>query len=132
MKYYFAKFTRKRGQVEVKFPDLAGCVTFGKSWEEAYENAVDVLAGWLANAETQFIRTPSSKEKLEGGKGELIPIAIDEKILKNYEASRRFNVSFPANTLTKVDEYRKVKGLKRSALLLKAVEEYLENHAVEV
>lgn len=132
MKYYFAKFTRKRGQVEVKFPDLAGCVTFGKSWEEAYENAVDVLAGWLANAETQFIKTPSSKKKLEGGKGELIPIAVDEKILKNYEASKRFNVSFPANTLTKVDEYRKAKGLKRSSLLLKAVEEYLENHAVEV
>ncbi len=132
MKYYFARFTRKRGQVEVGFPDLAGCVTFGKSWEEAYENAVDVLAGWLANAEAQFIKTPSSKKELEGGKGELIPIAVDEKILKNYEASKRFNVSFPAHTLMKVDEYRKAKGLKRSSLLLKAVEEYLENHAVEV
>ncbi len=131
MKYYFAKFKTNEEHIEVEFPDLAGCVTYGNSWEEAYENAVDVLAGWLANAEAQFIKDPSSKEKLEEDDGELTPIPVDEKILQNYEVSKRFNVTFPASFLTRIDQYRKLNGLKRSTLLLKAAEEYLENHAVE-
>ena len=131
MKYYFAEFKEADENIEVEFPDLMGCVTFGSSFEEAYENAVDVLAGWLANAEDQFIKPPSTKEDLASVKGELTPIPIDEKILQRYEVSKRFNVTFPASYLNKVDEYRKVNGLKRSTLLLKAVEEYLENHAVE-
>jgi hypothetical protein len=48
------------------------------------ENASDVLAGWLANAEPQFVKEPSSK------------------------------------------------GLKRSIVLRKATEEYLQKQSVEV
>lgn len=40
------------------FPDLIGCVTFGKDWDEAIDNATDVLAAWLANAEPKFIKKP--------------------------------------------------------------------------
>ena len=128
MKYYYAAFTKNNGQVEVEFPDLSGCVTFGESWEEAYENAVDVLAGWLANAEPQFIKSPSVREELEGEEKTLMPIPVDEKRMQNDEASKRFNVYFPLSALERVDEFRKARGLKRSTLLLKAVEEYLDNH----
>jgi len=128
MKYYYAELKRDSGQVEVEFPDLPGCVTFGENWEEAYENAIDVLAGWLAHAEPQFIKPPSQHEDLIGRQGELIPIPVDEKIMQQYEISKRFNVIFPASALERVDLYRKNIGLKRSTLLLKAVEEYLENH----
>ena len=52
-----------------------------------------------------------------------------KKMMQSYETSKRFNVIFPVCALKRVDEFRKEKGLKRSTLLLKAVEEYLENHA---
>ncbi len=113
------------------FPDLVGCVTFGDSWKEAYENAVDVLAGWLAHAEKTFIKEPSSRKTIQQDCGELIPVPVEEKILQRYQVSKRFNVTFPSGALEKVDEFRKKRGLKRSTLLLKAVEEYLENHTAE-
>jgi len=130
MKHYFAHFT-KSGIVEVEFPDLPGCATFGDTWDEAYENAVDVLAGWLAHAEPEFVQPPSLRESLSAESGELVPIPVNEKIMQQYETSKRFNVIFPASALQRVDEYRKAKGLKRSTLLLKAAEEYLEHHASE-
>jgi len=65
MKYYHAIFTKTEEAVEVEFPDLPGCVTFGDTYDEAYQNAVDVLAGWLANAEQQFVRPPSPHETFE-------------------------------------------------------------------
>lgn len=131
MEYYYGVFIKNGKQIEVEFPDLPGCVTFGDTWEEAYDNAIDVLAGWLTNAEKQFVNTPSSHEMLEKDKtGELVPIPIDKKIMESYETSKRFNVIFPLGTLERVDEFRKTQGLKRSTLLLKAVEEYFESHHI--
>ena len=87
MNYYYAEFKNNDVQVEVEFPDLPGCVTFGEDWEEAYENAIDVLSGWLAHAEIQFIQKPSQHEKLINRQGELIPIPVDEKIMQRYQKS---------------------------------------------
>ncbi len=128
MKYYYAIFKQNMDSVEVVFPDLEGCVTFGENWDEAIDNATDVLAAWLANAEIQFIKNPSSYNALvdKYGKANLIPIALDERILESYEELKRFNVIFPSKLLKKVDTYRKKTGLKRSTLLKIATEEYLD------
>ena len=127
MKYYYAIFKHGKDSIEVEFPDLKGCVTFGDNWDEALENATDVLAAWLANAESQFINDPSSYQDLRKiHKDEkLVPIALDEKILESYEELKRFNVIFPSRLLKKVDDFRRRTGLKRSTLLKIATEEYL-------
>jgi predicted RNase H-like HicB family nuclease len=127
MKYYYAIFKHSKDSVEVEFPDLSGCATFGKDWDEALVNATDVLAAWLANAEPQFINKPSSFKKLsiKFENEKLVPIAIDENILESYEELKRINIIFPSQLLRKVDEFRKETGLKRSTLLKIATEEYL-------
>ena len=127
MKYYYAIFKHSKDAVEVEFPDLKGCVTFGDNWDEALENATDVLAAWLANAETKFIKDPSSYQELQKKfkDAKLVPIALDEKIVESYEELKRFNVIFPSRLLKKVDDYRRRTGLKRSTLLKIATEEYL-------
>ncbi len=127
MKYYYAIFKHSNNAVEVEFPDLSGCVTFGDNWDEAMENATDVLAAWLANAEIQFVKKPSAFQDLEKKykTAKLVPIALDEKILASYEELKRFNVIFPSRLLKKVDDFRKRTGLKRSTLLKIATEEYL-------
>src|SRR5207245_6818275 len=100
---------------------LQGCVTFGKDWEEALENAQDALAAWLANAEPAFIKEPSKHHELEHlsnkANGELIPILIDENIMASYQKLKRFNVIFPVEVLKQIDKFRKKKGLKRSTFL---------------
>jgi len=133
MKFYYAIFRKTSEAIEVEFPDLRGCVTFGRTRDEAIENATDVLAGWLANAESQFVKEPSSYEELKNKfkNDELISIAVDENIMQHYEASKKFNVVFPATLLSKVDQFTKEKGLKRSLVLRKATEEYLQKQSIE-
>jgi len=63
MKYYYAIFKHSKATVEVEFPDLTGCLTFGTNRDEALENATDVLAAWLANAESHFVKEPSSYQE---------------------------------------------------------------------
>ncbi len=128
MKHYYALFKKSKDAIEVEFPDLIGCVTFGKDWEEALQNAEDVLAAWLARADQQFVKPASTYTELEHLEGKLIPIAVDEKILASYQNAGNFNVIFPFEILQKIDAFRKRMGMKRSVFLQKAAEEYLEHH----
>jgi len=128
MKQYYALFKSTKNAVEVEFPDLDGCVTFGKDWDEAYENAIDVLAAWLAHAQPSYVKIPSKHKALKHLKGELVPVPVDEKVLESYEELKRINIIIPAGILDKIDGYRKKVGLKRSTFLVHAAEEYLERH----
>lgn len=129
MKHYYAIFKETNEAIEVEFPDLQGCFTFGKDWEEALENAEDALATWLVNSEPQFIKEPSKHNELEHlSDGKLIPILLNENILAFYRKLKRFNVIFPADMLRKVDKFRKIEGLKRSTFLQKAAEAYIQQH----
>lgn len=130
MRHYYALFKKTDEAIEVEFPDLLGCVTFGKDWEEALENAEDVLAAWLVNAESEFIKEPSKHHELENsvGEGEIVPILVSEKIMASYQKLKRFNVIFSAEVLKKIDKFRKKEGLKRSTFLQKAAEAYLQQH----
>ena len=128
MKYYYALFTRTEDAIEVAFPDLEGCVTFGKDWEEAIQNAEDVVAAWLAHADPPFVNTPSTHDELKHLRGELIPISVNEHLIESYQELKRFNVIFPLQTLHRVDVFRKKTGLKRSTFLQIAAEEYIQHH----
>ncbi len=51
---YFAVFDpAKEGGYNVSFPDFPGCVTFGKTFEEAKEKAKEVLELWLEELASQ-------------------------------------------------------------------------------
>lgn len=128
MKKYFAIFKKTDEATEVEFPDLEGCVTFGKDYDEAYNNAVDALAGWMAYADPKFIIESSAYEELKGKKGLVVPIPLDQSLLESYEEKKRFNVIFSKSILERVDAFRRRTGLKRSTVLEKAAEEYLERH----
>lgn len=132
MKYYYAIFTKTTEAIEVEFPDLPGCVTFGDTWEEAYENAVDVLAGWFAHAEPQFVKEPSFHQQLEHAAGEIVPVPLEEPLLQSYQESKRIHVTFPVSVLKQVDQFRAQYGMKRSTLFLKAVTDYIERHQKSV
>ena len=99
MKCYYAVFKKTREAVELEFPDLPGCVPFGKDWDEALANAIDVLAAWLAHAEPQFISEPSSYKTLEKLDGILVPIPVDKEIMSSYQELKRFNGISPSEEL---------------------------------
>ena len=64
MRYYYAIFKKNNEAIEVEFPDLQGCYTFGKDWEEALEHAEDALAAWRVHAEPEFFKLNIAKTGL--------------------------------------------------------------------
>ncbi len=51
---YFAVFDpAEEGGYNVSFPDFPGCVTFGRTFEEAKEMAQEVLELWIEELESQ-------------------------------------------------------------------------------
>jgi len=65
---------------------------------------------------------------LKNTAGQIIPIPLDEKLMSDYENSGRFSVTFPADVLEQLDSLGKIRGLNRSAILIRAAEEYMKNH----
>lgn len=56
---YFAVFDpAKEGGYNVSFPDFPGCVTFGRSFEEAKKKAKEVLELWLEELTSQKQKIP--------------------------------------------------------------------------
>jgi predicted RNase H-like HicB family nuclease len=85
MKHYLAIFTKITQTVEVKFPDLEGCLTFGKDWEEELKHAEDLLASWLAHTEAEFIKDPSKHHKLKHLSGDIVTVALNKYIIASYQ-----------------------------------------------
>ena len=129
-KRYYAIFTETRDAVEVEFPDIDGCVTFGGEFEEAYDMAVDVLAAMLMSSETQFIREPSTYKELKDQYPDavLVPVPVDKKIMDLYAEKKRINVVFTVNVLSMIDEKRGKLGIRdRSKFISDGMLEYLKN-----
>jgi len=56
---YFAVFDpAKEGGYNVSFPDFPGCVTFGRTFEEAKEKAKEILELWLEELASRRQKIP--------------------------------------------------------------------------
>ena len=95
-KFYYGIFTEEDGNILVSVPDVEICATFGASFEEALENAIDALAGCLSVPET-IVHKRTSKSTLEKQNpgAQIIPVPVDKDIMKSYEVQKRFNRDFP-------------------------------------
>jgi predicted RNase H-like HicB family nuclease len=105
----------------VSFPDFPGCVTAGKSIEEARLMAEEALAfhieGMIEDGEQ--IPAPSSLDEIMKVREnrEAVAFLVDAKIA---ERAIRINVSIPEKELRAIDAYAQTRGLSRSGLFLKA------------
>jgi len=82
------------GSYTVIFPDLPGCVTEGKSLENALYMADDALAQWLGYSIEQGISIPpaSRRESIGAEKGEFVNLV---RVVVRDNRSVRRTVSIP-------------------------------------
>jgi predicted RNase H-like HicB family nuclease len=131
-KHYYGVFTKSKEAIEVEIPDVKGCVTFGKDFDEAYDLAIDALAAVLANSEPQFIKSkPSTFEetskKYNSKNQTVFPVPVDETIMQSYAPKKRINVVFPVDVLSKIDETRgRVGERNRSKFITDVMREYTQ------
>lgn len=123
----FIAYLRKEGKSDygVEFPDVPGCITAGRTLDEARAMAAEALAGHVAALEAEGlpVPAPSSMEELASdphrGDAVLILVDLQPELLK----TERVNVMIPRSLLGRIDA---ASGGNRSRFLVRAAERVLE------
>ncbi|MDB5597260.1 MAG: hypothetical protein JWM36_4221 [Hyphomicrobiales bacterium] len=113
----------------VSFPDLPGCVTAGKSLEEARVMAQEALtlhvAGMIEDGEA--IPAPTSLDEIMAdpeNEGSIAVLALAPAVAPK---AVRVNVTLPDDLLGRVDRYAEAHGMSRSGFLAQAAKRAMED-----
>ncbi|MGX7112537.1 type II toxin-antitoxin system HicB family antitoxin [Gemella cuniculi] len=97
MKYmYYAVFTQENDYIDITFPDLKGCITFGDNLEEALYMSKDALEGYLLVLEDEKKNIPKSStyQELQSNLNEnqqLQLINVDTEFVRRKEENKSVN-----------------------------------------
>ncbi|GGK33582.1 type II toxin-antitoxin system HicB family antitoxin [Salinarimonas ramus] len=108
----------------VSFPDLPGCVTAGRTLDEARAMAQEALALHLDGLDEDGLPAPeaSSLDAVMSDAQNRDGVAILVEVPARPTRAVRINVTFPEDALERVDRYAEAQGLSRSGFLLRAAE----------
>lgn len=114
-----------KSEFGVSFPDFPGCITAGKSIDEAKDMAHDALSlhikGMLEDGE--IIPAPSKLENIMedpdfSDAAALLVVSVSE----DKPRSVRLNITVPEDMLRKIDFVAKKRGMSRSSFLVHAAQ----------
>ena len=132
MKQYIAFISTDGPTFSVVFPDLPGCISAGKNYEDAVRMAHEALSGHIEcmiDAKLK-IPEPSSLEKIkrkwpewkDWKKSDYTTVLI--ALVPSHE-TRRYTISMDSSLMARIDAITK----NRSAFLSRAAEEFLGTKA---
>ena len=117
-----------KSEYGVSFPDFPGCVTAGRSIDEAREMAQDALALHIQGmaADGEKIPTPSKLDDIlaQPDYSDAAAILV-VGVAETKPHTVRVNVSLPEDTLRKIDRIAKKRGMSRSSFLVHAAEKVI-------
>jgi predicted RNase H-like HicB family nuclease len=106
----------------VSFPDLPGCVTAGKTLDEARAMASEALAlhlaGMTEDGEPQPV--PASLEAIMADRANREAVAILVDPPKTTPRAVRVNITLPEDVLAIIDRHAKARGLTRASFIAQA------------
>jgi predicted RNase H-like HicB family nuclease len=124
-----------KSDFSVDFPDFPGCVTAGKTLEEARKMAQEALEGHI-EVMLEYgepIPEPSTAEKIMSDPENKDAVAFIVTVHAKKPKAVRINITFPEDILQKVDQYVKDKPrLNRSKFLAELAEKSLGGRATSV
>lgn len=111
----------------VSFPDLPGCVTAGKTLDEARGLAGEALAFHLEGMAEDGVAAPepSAIEVIMAERGNRDAVAFLVDPPKSQAKAVRINITLPSDVLDEIDRYAESKGLSRSSFLARAAKKEL-------
>lgn len=110
----------------VSFPDFPGCVTAGKTIDEAKDMAQEALSGHVKIMQEfeEKIPEPSSLETIVSSSENADAIAFFIVTIQSKKTKKiRVNITVPEDDLLQIDTVAKQYGMTRSAFLLKAAQD---------
>lgn len=115
----------------VSFPDLPGCVTAGRTLDEARAMAAEALALHLAGLaeDGEDVPAPSSLEVIMAERANRDAVAFLVPAPPRAVRTVRVNVTLPEDVLAEVDRYAEAHGYTRSGFLAAAAKRAMEETA---
>jgi predicted RNase H-like HicB family nuclease len=111
----------------VDFPDFPGCVTAGKTLEEAHKMASEALRfhikGMLEDGER--IPEPTSLDVIMAD--HVNAGAVPFLVMAPESKTKRVNITLPKSALEEIDAYARRRKMSRSAFLLEAAKRVMES-----
>lgn len=112
----------------VSFPDFPGCVTAGRTLDEARAMAEDALALHIEGmvADNEAIPEASSLESIMSDPENRDGVAILVRAASPVAKTVRVNITLPEDVLAAIDQYSESHGLTRSGFLAKAAKDAMK------
>ena len=132
MRYYIALIHKDAdSDYGVSFPDLPGCVTDGRTLDEARGMAAEALALHIEGlaADGADIPPPSALETIMANEGYRDGVATLVPAPTAEGEKARVNVMLPKDVLADADRYAKAHGINRSEFIALAIKHELERAA---
>ena len=121
MEYIAYLHKERKSNFGVSFPDFPGCISAGKTLEEARRNALEALGLHIAGMleEGEEIPPPSNLDSLaddvamKDAVAFLVDVDIEDKV-------ERFNITARKSQMEEIDRIAKKMGMTRSAYIVAA------------
>ncbi len=113
----------------VSFPDFPGCITAGKTIDEAKDLAYEALLLHLEGMreDGEQLPVPSNLEDIVSEPENADAVAfLVVSVPDAHGKSKRINITMPEETLRRVDAAAKRRGLSRSSFLTRAAQKVME------
>jgi predicted RNase H-like HicB family nuclease len=113
----------------VSFPDFPGCITAGKSIDEAKDMAYEALLLHLEGLreDGEPLPAPTNLEDIVADPENADAVAFLVVSVPDAQGkAKRINITMPEETLRRVDAAAKRRGLSRSAYLTRAAQVVME------
>lgn len=124
MSYYIALIHKEpKSDFGVSFPDFPGCVTAGSTLDEAFDMAVEALAGHIETMTeaAEGIPSPSSMEAVMANPENRDGVAVLVPAPEPTERAMRLSVTLPESLVRRIDAVTR----NRSRFLAEAAEQKL-------
>jgi predicted RNase H-like HicB family nuclease len=115
----------------VSFPDLPGCITVGRTLDEAQRMAEEALTFHLEGLteDGEPIPSPSSLEEIMSDPHNRGAVAILVATKVPADKVTRVNITVPVTALHDIDRYAAERGLTRSGFLVSAAKQAMNENA---
>lgn len=118
----------KKTDYSVNFPDFPGCVTAGKTLEEARLFAQEALnlhvRGMVEDGEK--IPAPSSLDEIQADPENRDAVVLAVHVDTEKWKAVRINITVPENILERIDRVSRVQGKTRSGFLTDLARRYIQ------